>query len=86
MQTLDCGRAFNLRLTNPTQSHKSQALNHVEEVLLLHVLWITLLFPCPRSQQHPKLHSYMDKQLDLEVTMRDKMREMSSAEFEGTNV
>lgn len=35
------------------------------------------------EQQHPKLHEYMDTSLDLETTMRDKMRLMSSAEFEG---
>jgi len=35
------------------------------------------------EKEHPKLHPYMNMQLDLETTMRDKMRLMSSQEFEG---
>jgi len=48
----------------------------VEEVLADKVL--TFL-----RQEHWRLHGYMERRLDLETTMRIKMREMSSAEFEG---
>lgn len=35
------------------------------------------------QEHHPKVHGHMDQGLDLETTMRDKMRAMSPQEFEG---
>ena len=35
------------------------------------------------QEHHPALHPYMEVRLDLETTMRTKMRQMSAAEFEG---